>query len=77
MLVKVSTTEPLRLGTPERLFSAANTDDLAMGSGFRPFDVSFDGDRFVMMQTAKTEGQETSRLVYSENWYESYRKMRQ
>jgi Tol biopolymer transport system component len=77
MSVKVDSTEPLRLGTPERLFSAADSPDLAVGQGYRAFDVGPGGDRFLMMQTVGTEGRDTARLVLSENWFEAYRKMKQ
>ena len=74
MAVTVETAGPLRLGTPKRLFSAAETNNLILGSGFHSFDVLPDGTGFVMMQAAGDAARHRARLVYSENWYAAYRK---
>jgi len=74
MSVSVQTAPSLRLGTPVRLFGAAEVSELAFGLGFRGYDVTPDPDTFVMLQMAGDEEKHKARLVYSENWYEAYRK---
>ena len=74
MAVTVETAGTLRLGTPQRLFTEAETDNIVLGSGFRGFDVLPDGTGFVMMQAAGDADKHRARLVYSENWYAAYRK---
>jgi hypothetical protein len=70
MVVSVSTEGVFTLGQPQQLFESS---DLGRGPGSPTYDVSADGQRFVMV--ARIEGEEPAppaiRIVL--NWYEEFR----
>jgi hypothetical protein len=58
------------IGTPQRLFEWPGIADVANVSSYSRFDVSADGERF-LVQEALPETQ--SRVTIVQNWFEEFR----
>jgi Tol biopolymer transport system component len=73
MAVEVDTRDGLRVGEPTALFDGDGLDaTLNVGTNLRTtYDVSRDGQRFVVVQDI--EGEVTAPIVVVENWYEAFR----
>ncbi len=74
MSVTVQTEPTIRLGNPVVMFTASDAPDLQYGTGFRGYDVTDDPDRFLMLRLEGEARSHAVRLVYSEDWFESYRR---
>ena len=74
MAVRIETTPVVRLGNPEALFSAADFPNLVFGAGYRGCGIMADPDHFLMVEREIGDRSNDVRMVYSENWYESYRR---
>ena len=72
--VSVRTTPAVRLGSPVRMFAATDAPELQLGVGFRSWSVTNDPDRFLMLRLEGDARSHAVRLVYSEDWFESYRR---
>jgi hypothetical protein len=71
--VRFESSPELRLGSPRELFSAESNPDLAFGNGYSAFTPTSDSDRFIMLRHAGVEAEESTRLVFVENWLESWK----
>jgi hypothetical protein len=73
MAVEVDTRDGLRVGAPTALFDGDELDaTLNTGVNLRTtYDISRDGQRFVVVQDIK--GEVTAPIVVVENWYEAFR----
>jgi eukaryotic-like serine/threonine-protein kinase len=67
MAVSVTTTPAFSVGTPHVLFEGAFRDD---GGHFRNYDVTPDGQRFLMAQEVQRPPARVSQMVLVENWGE-------
>ena len=67
MAVPVTTTPTLSAGTPHLLFEGAFRSD---GSAFRNYDVTPDGQRFLMVQEVQRPSARVSQMVLVQNWVE-------
>ena len=75
MAVSVSTEPTFTLGKPQRLF-----DDQSLaegGSFFRNYDVSKDGQRFLMVAPVEGSAASPSKIRLVLNWYEEFRNREQ
>ena len=72
MGVIVSTEPTLTVGVPERLFDGQEYVGYAGGSPVAVYDVTADGQRFLMEQDADTEGSGAvpSQIIMVQNWVE-------
>ena len=61
----------VQLGTPRELFNASSNPSLIYGSGYRGYAYMPDDERLIMLETGSN--QPTTRLVFLENWHETYR----
>jgi eukaryotic-like serine/threonine-protein kinase len=66
MAVPVTTTPTFSAGTPHMLFEGPFRID----GPFRGYDVSADGQRFVMVRAAEQPGTHVSQMVLVQNWFE-------
>jgi hypothetical protein len=73
MSVSVETDPDVRLGTPVRMFGAAEAPDLAFGLGQAAYEPTDDPDRLLMVRYAGETPERLARLIYVENWLESWR----
>jgi serine/threonine-protein kinase len=73
MAVSVETDPEVRLGTPVRLFGAAESPDLAFGLGQSAYEPTDDPNVLLMVRYAGDTPQHLARLIYVENWLESWR----
>lgn len=75
MAVSVSTESALTLGLPQSLFATPNLDPIRSPAQPGGYDVSADGQRFLTMGPAETDGEETARssIRVVMNWYEEFR----
>ena len=69
MAVSVSTEGVFTLGQPQQLFESS---DLRSG-GSPTYDVSADGQRFVMVALIEEEGFAPPKIRIVQNWYEEFR----
>jgi serine/threonine-protein kinase len=67
--VDVRSENPLTLGTPRVLFSRGAAH-LMLGRGF---DVSADGNRFLVVQQVEKSGSSTPLLTVVENWFVEFK----
>jgi serine/threonine-protein kinase len=72
--VSVQTDPSVRLGTPERLFGSDELSTVDFGSGYAAYEPTSDPDQLIMLEFAGDRSQNVVRLVYLENWMESYRR---
>ena len=70
MAVPVSTGETLKMGTERKLFDGSFRTS---GPGIRPYDVTPDGKRFVMIREDST-GSESPRLIVVQHWTEELKR---
>jgi serine/threonine-protein kinase len=72
MAVAVQTTPSLRVGNPTRLFEAQSRilDGRRLGNTGRTFDVSRDGQRFLMLKGAAAADSALPSIVVVQNWFE-------
>jgi len=71
MATPVSTSPSLTVGSPEALFSAPG---LAwQGNNFLGYDVTPEGDKFVLKETVETDTESQPVIRVVENWYEEFR----
>ncbi len=72
MAVSVSTERGFTLGQPQRLFES---DDLIARQNptVPEYDVSSDGQRFIMVTPVQDEEAEPAQIRIVENWYEEFR----
>jgi hypothetical protein len=69
--VPVSTGQEFRAGAPRELFRHG---DLTAGGTARPrYDVSPDGERFLLIESAREEDDTQLGFVVIQNWYEEFR----
>jgi serine/threonine-protein kinase len=73
MSVSVETDPDLRLGTPVRLFGAAEKPELDFGLGQSAYEPTDDPDQFLMIRYSGDSPKRLARLIYVENWLESWR----
>jgi len=71
MATPVTTSPSLTVGSPEALFSAPG---LAwQGSNFLGYDVTADGEKFVLRETVESDTESRPAIRVVENWYEEFR----
>ena len=70
MAVPVTTTPTFSLGTPQVLFEGPFRTD---GGAFFNYDVTADGQRFLMVQSVERPPARVSQLVLVQNWVEELR----
>jgi hypothetical protein len=70
--VDVSTSGGLTFGTPHRLFRRPTTNWAPVWSD--GFDVTHDGQRFVMLQPVRDEEAPPPSIVIVQNWFEEFRR---
>jgi eukaryotic-like serine/threonine-protein kinase len=75
MRVPVTLAPTLALGIPEKLFPAAYFVAPRGGGLGRMYDVSLDGQRFLMIKESRTADQSppSARIVLVQNWFEELR----
>ena len=61
----------LVIGRPKVLFETAYVVPL----GGRPYDVSLDGTRFLMIKARQAEDGSANRIVYVQNWFDELRRL--
>jgi Tol biopolymer transport system component len=66
MAVPVTTTPTFSAGTPHMLFEGPFRID----GPFRPYDVTPDGQRFLMVRAAEQPPERVSQMVLVQNWFE-------
>ena len=71
--VAVRTTPTVQLGTPVVLFTATEVPQLSFRSGFASYDLTLDPETLIMLERVDQSTDPEARMVFSENWYESYR----
>ena len=74
MAVPVNTSASLQLGTPVVLFLAEDNPQLSFRSGFAAYDTTPNPDQLLMMEYVGRSDGPSAKLIFAENWYESYRK---
>jgi len=73
MSVTVSTTPSVQLGSPAVVFTAEESPKVSFRSGFPGYDTTSDPEVFVVLERYGDSTGPAARMVFSENWYESYR----
>lgn len=58
------------VGTPEHLFDAAGYVGFISGAPQSWFDVTADGQRFLMLRPVEASSSTTPQLVLVQNWFE-------
>jgi hypothetical protein len=71
MAVPVTTTPTFSAGTPRLLFEGA----FSLGGGFRGYDVTPDGQRFLMVQEAPQPVAHVSQMTLVENWAQELKRV--
>ena len=71
MATPVSTSPSLTVGTPEALFSAAGL--VWRPNNFLPYDVTPEGDKFVLAETVEGAAESQPAIRVVQNWYEQFR----
>jgi eukaryotic-like serine/threonine-protein kinase len=66
MAVSITTTPSLMIGTPHMLFEGA----FRMDGGFRGYDATPDGQRFLMVRAVEQPPVRISQMVLVQNWFE-------
>jgi len=66
MAVSVTTTPTFSAGTPHKLFEGPFRAD----GPFRPYDVTPDGQRFLMVRAAEQPPAHVSQMMLVQNWTE-------
>lgn len=74
MHARVATDGDLTVGTPERLFDAAAYVGFEIGAPGAWYDVTADGQRFLMLQPVQ-DAASTPQLVLVQNWFEELKRM--
>ena len=74
MSVSVQVEPSVRLGTPQRIFGAHEMPNLDFGSGYAALAATDNPDEFIMLEYSGEQPDRMVRLVYLENWMESYRR---
>jgi Tol biopolymer transport system component len=69
MEVSLEIDETVRLGTPQKLFALASTS--LQTWGWRPFDISSDGERFLLVQ-GHSDQNEYGGIVVVKNWLQEF-----
>ena len=72
MAVPVTTTPAFSAGTPHVLFEGPFRSD---GGAFRNYDVTPDGQRFLMVQEVQRKPARVSQMVLVQNWTEELKRL--
>ena len=72
MKVTISTEPTLTVGTPERLFDG---DYLAATGTTRPWDLTPDGQRFVIIKADPVSAQNSPEITVVLNWFEELKRL--
>jgi hypothetical protein len=75
MHVQVSTRDGLEVGTPKRLFEASEYRGFTTGDPHSWFDVTADGQRFLMLQPVKDAAATAPQLILVQNWFEELKRL--
>jgi Tol biopolymer transport system component len=71
--VSVAAGAPLRLGEARRLFRLQDDLYLAAREFYTPYDISPDGQRFIMARRIRNNAMQEAPLVVTENWFDELR----
>jgi Tol biopolymer transport system component len=71
--VDVAPGSPLRLGEPRRLFRLQDDLYLAAREYYTPYDISPDGQRFIMARRTRNSATQEAPLVVTDSWFEELR----
>jgi hypothetical protein len=71
--VPVQTSPRLQLGAPVELFGAEDAPGISFRSGLARYDTTPDPDQLLMIELTDRSAGSTTRLIFAENWYSSYR----
>ena len=66
MVVPITTTPAFTIGTPRLLFEGPFRID----GPFRGYDVTADGQRFLMVRAVERPAERVSQIVFVQNWLE-------
>ena len=75
MHARVATDGDLTVGTPERLFDAAAYVGFEIGAPGAWYDVTADGQRFLMLRPVDDTASSPPQLILVQNWFDELRRL--